>query len=238
MRSLLSFGVLTILVLCFSPSSLAIQPLVPFLNPPESNPNISWEGSFPYQRNIYMDFFSSPVGATGRIPGAIYSGTDDADLWDSDFVTFSGDIQFDAVTGSIGIFGGGTGTIVFHIDNWERDLPIKNLYEELIYTVDFQGQSGESTFYQEIITPDGTTNTGYWNNWDDIAFGTTRFSLWNEFQPNPYWEEISITLSISAGNMYIDEFHLATECVPAPGAILLGSLGAGLVGWLRRRKTL
>ncbi len=49
----------------------------------------------------------------------------------------------------------------------------------------------------------------------------------------------SIFISSGAGGgIEVDHLQYGGVVVPAPGALLLGSLGAGLLGWLRRRRAL
>jgi len=214
-----------------------------FVNPPENNPNITWKTQFPYQRNIMLDFNVDPVnptGAVGPIPGAHYEGYDDPVLWDSDYVTMTGDVKWNEGLGAVGIFdaqGPASGTLVVHIDNWIRDWPVKHLYEEIVFQV--ENVPGE-LWIDYLGLPEGYTEGSWWGDSGPTDNpGEYWLQYWVEIMPNPPWEEMVIHLSTGAtGSFYLESLHIATECIPAPGAILLGSIGIGLVGWLRRRRTL
>ena len=54
--------------------------------------------------------------------------------------------------------------------------------------------------------------------------------------PNPWKEDIFFT--IGGVEATLDWIHVDTICIPAPGAVILCTIGLGLVGLLRQRKVL
>ena len=87
------------------------------------------------------------------------------------------------------------------------------------------------------LNPDWTDTQARAAGWlmDTDVFGGLLDSVsFQQTMSNVYNAEVRIS---GVGNVEagIDNFSLV---IPAPGALLLGGIGAGLVGWLRRRRTL
>ncbi len=85
----------------------------------------------------------------------------------------------------------------------------------------------------EGVTLEGTAYDIYGNPTAGVS--TTGYGIWSV---SGITKKISFhdgTGMIAVGRI---DFEPILEPIPAPGAILLGSIGVGLVGWLRRRRAI
>jgi hypothetical protein len=163
-----------------------------------------------------IDFESFPGGSptSYTVSGATFTGTGGGALW-----TGGGP------NGTQGLLAGGSpleelradiagGALSVSVDIGDWDADSDRLFLEIF------DSGGTSLGYTDLVIAP-----------DFIGMKTLTLSA-----PNIAFAIFGARDAVNGSSVYSDNFTY--ERIPAPGAILLGTIGVSLVGWLRRRRTL
>lgn len=163
-----------------------------------------------------IDFESFPGGnpTSYTVGGATFTGTGGGALWAGT-----------GPNGTLGLLAGSS--------------PLEELRADiaggaLSVSVDIGDYDGDSDRLFLEIFDSGGTSLGYTDlviAADFIGMETLTLSA-----PNIAYAIFGARDAVDGSSVYSDNFTY--ERIPAPGAILLGTIGVSLVGWLRRRRTL
>lgn len=192
--------------------------------PPDNLPDLStWTGG--NATHQYWTF--SPDNVSVVIPGTSFNATPDEQepFLGNTVAAISADPG--TLTYEDGTFYGDNITVNLKIYNYPQD----NAYKLIWVDVGYEG-SGPLQITGISATDHGVNDYTY-----SILQGQGDADFGIKIVPNPWWEEIEFMIPGTSGaELYY--IHADTVCIPAPGAILLGSIGVCFVGWLRRRRTL
>jgi autotransporter-associated beta strand protein/T5SS/PEP-CTERM-associated repeat protein len=107
-----------------------------------------------------------------------------------------------------------------------------------------RGSEYDALIVTGAMNPGGTLNVSLWNGFDPVGGNSFDILDWGSLSgrfacvdlpalgAGLYWDASGL---YATGTLSV---HADAQLIPGPGAIVLSSIGMGLIGWLRRRRSL